>query len=133
MGYIEALEAAGAVVHSDASFGSYQGDWLAFVTYKDQTGLVRGGYGSCSGCDSFAAEFDDSEGCDEHRWHEQPETCEPCAVARVESKSKLAAFGERYLDSIEAPDEVIAEFVEQSVWDMSAPEVVAWVKALTPP
>ena len=40
--YIDALRAAGATVHAGRSFGSYQGDWLARVTYNGVTGFVAG-------------------------------------------------------------------------------------------
>lgn len=57
MGYQLAMEVAGATVHAFKEFGSYQGTWLAKVTYQDQTGWVEGWYGSCTGCDAFQGEF----------------------------------------------------------------------------
>ncbi len=58
MGYQSCLEKAGAKVFDFKEFGSYQGDWLAFVEYNGEKGIVKGSYGSCSGCDAFQAEFD---------------------------------------------------------------------------
>lgn len=58
--YEETLELAGATVHIFQEFGSYQGDWWARVTYNGVTGWVTGSYGSCSGCDAFHGEFDDT-------------------------------------------------------------------------
>lgn len=58
MGYSEALEKAGCEILDFKEFGSYQGTWLAFVKYNGERGIVEGSYGSCSGCDSFQAEFD---------------------------------------------------------------------------
>ncbi len=54
-GYDDALRLAGAEVHAYESFGSYQGIWLAKVTYQGKTGWVRGYFGSCSGCDGLQA------------------------------------------------------------------------------
>lgn len=38
-------------------FGSYQGDWLMVTTDGEEYQIYKGGYGSCSGCDSYEAEF----------------------------------------------------------------------------
>lgn len=114
-GYKEALEAAGATVHAYEAFGSYQGDWLAHVTYNGITGLVRGSYGSCSYCDAFESEFDYDADKDPHYM------------------TKLAAFGAQYLTDIQTPDKLYTEFAEQSSWDMDAQEVVDWIKNIYPP
>ena len=58
MGYEMCLEKAGAKVHKFKNFGSYQGEWWAFVTFKRKKGWVSGSFGSCSFCDSFEREFD---------------------------------------------------------------------------
>ena len=50
MSYQEALQASGVDVHAFESFGSYQGTWLAHVTYAGETGLIEGSFGSCSPC-----------------------------------------------------------------------------------
>ena len=57
MSYQSALEAAGAEVLEFEEFGSYQGEWLALVRVGGVLGVAEGCYGSCSGCDSFEAEF----------------------------------------------------------------------------
>lgn len=54
MGYTEALEATGAKVKEYKEFGSYQGTWIAII---EDGRFIEGSYGSCSGCDSFQAEF----------------------------------------------------------------------------
>ena len=64
MSYNEALEAAGAKVLEFATFGSWQGEWVALVEYKSEVGWVQGSFGSCSHCDSFEAEFG---------WHDEEE------------------------------------------------------------
>lgn len=69
MSYKLCLEKAGAKVHKFESFGSYQGEWWALVTFNGETGWINGSYGSCSGCDAFEAEFscsyEDEENLDE--------------------------------------------------------------------
>jgi len=57
MAYQECLEKAGAEIISFKEFGSYQGEWMAMVRFNGETGIVQGYYGSCSGCDSYEAEF----------------------------------------------------------------------------
>jgi len=57
MGYSESLEAAGAKVIAYEQFGSYQGDWGAYVELNGNKYIITGSYGSCSGCDAFEAEF----------------------------------------------------------------------------
>jgi len=46
MSYQIALEAAGAKILAFKEFGSYQGDWWAKVTYKNEMGWIKGCYGS---------------------------------------------------------------------------------------
>lgn len=79
MSYSSALEAAGCEVLEYEYTGSYQGEWYALVKYGDEVGIVTGSYGSCSGCDSFEAEFNYND-------DEKPDYQE-----------RLAAFGETYL------------------------------------
>jgi hypothetical protein len=127
MSYETALEAAGAVVHDFQSFGSYQGDWLAKVTYQGVTGFVRGSYGSCSGCDSFEAEFGyHQEGCDDHSWKSEP-GCSACQIVHDKYQRKLALFGEGYLDYIVSHEELVYEFAAQAAWDYDAREILDWL------
>jgi len=81
MGYKLALEAAGWKVHAFQHFGDYSGTWLAIVS-KDAgpREVIRDSYGSCTVCDSFQAEFEDSD-------------LEDDPLGYVE---RLKAFGERY-------------------------------------
>lgn len=57
MSYQLALEAAGCEVLDFVEFGCYQGEWLALIRKDGVLGVCEGSYGSCSGCDSFEAEF----------------------------------------------------------------------------
>jgi len=111
MSYEQAMEAAGATVHQYESFGSYQGDWWAHVTYNGTTGFVTGSYGSCSGCDAFQAEFG---------WDDKKETDYP---------QRLAAFGAEYLDNIMTYDQAVTEASRNVDWDLDAEEMVNWIKA----
>lgn len=110
MAYQESLIAAGADVKEFKHFGSYQGTWLALLS--DGT-VSEGSYGSCSGCDSFEAEF----GCSER-----------------EDKNylvKLASFGKQYLENLETLDEIIARYIkkcsEAYAWEDDK-EILRWLK-----
>lgn len=109
MSYKAALVAAGADVMAFEEFGSYQGDWWAAVMYRGEMGFVRGSYGSCSGCDSFQAEFtsayEDTPGYNE----------------------RLAKFGESYLDVLYTQEQAIKEAGRNSEWDSEADLMVAFV------
>lgn len=107
MSYIKCLELAGATVEMERSFGSYQGDWWARVEYKGVRGWVHGSYGSCSGCDSFEAEFGSTESeCEEHRWKEAPPIpCGKCTEARLIKDRRMALFGEGYLSDLMTQEE----------------------------
>ena len=110
MSYKTCLEKAGANVLDYKEFGSYQGDWLAFVEYMGQKGIVTGSYGSCSGCDAFEAEFrfknsepEEYEGRyykNGYIWDEDNEcSVEEFEISKQEYDNKLAEFGRRYLES----------------------------------
>lgn len=109
MSYCEAMEAAGATVHQYEEFGSYQGDWYAKVTYKGETGWVHGWYGSCSGCDSFQAEFDyNSNYCNDHKYSYDEKfksTCSACIEQGNNYNKRLAEFGENYLMQLMTQEE----------------------------
>ena len=77
MSYLAALEAAGAHVEAFVEFGSYQGEWVAKIGHDR---YIIGSYGSCSGCDTFEAEFGwDGDEKDDYQ-------------------QRLADFGKTYLD-----------------------------------
>lgn len=123
MSYETCLEKAGAEILDFKEFGSYQGEWLAFVYYKGEKGIVQGSYGSCSGCDAFEAEFDY---CEEpeisgdkfykngRTWDEDNECSEEEyyeAIAIYEKR--LSDFGKSYLESDGKPDLYSKEHYEQ--------------------
>lgn len=110
MSYQEALEAAGAVVHDFQEFGSFQGDWLAKVTYNGTTGFVAGYYGSCSGCDAFEGEFG----------------YVPTTDAAYQER--LAAFGREYLDGLGDGAALVARFTADLSWDGDASSVIEWLR-----
>jgi hypothetical protein len=136
MGYREALEAAGAKVTAYESFGSWQGDWLARVTYEGRDGIIAGSYGSCSYCDAFDAEFGLSydEWCEDHDGEPAVASCEGCvraARAAVTKNMRLVRFGRSYLDSIMTPDELaryVARITEEAEWDTDAPAILTWLR-----
>ena len=135
MSYYEALEAAGAKVFEFKEFGSYQGDWWAFVEYEGVIGWITGSYGSCSGCDAFEGEFwGGYENCDKHRWERDPDIlseCHNCQSANAEYNKKLADFGRSYLSDMFTNENAITEASRYIEWDSDAVEMVAWIKAIS--
>lgn len=130
MGYSEALEAAGAKILAFQEFGSYQGDWFALVEYKDKKGFASGSYGSCSGCDSFQAEFDyTEEQCSEHMWSADAPACADCDENKANYQKRLAEFGEGYLEELMSQEEAEKSAARNLEWDLDAKEMVDWVKA----
>jgi len=110
MDYEDALKEAGAEVLLYEMFGSYQGDWLAKVKYKNVVGWVHGYYGSCSGCDAFEAEFD---------WGFDDEP---------DFKERLAKFGRPYLNDMLTQEEVEKKCSKNLDWDCNAQEMVDYLK-----
>ena len=106
MSYAQAMKAAGATISAYESFGSYQGDWWALVTYEGKTGYVTGSYGSCSGCDAFEAEFG---------WEDR------------DDPEKLSAFGKGYLEQMMSFEEAIKEASRNIEWDYEAEKIVQWL------
>jgi hypothetical protein len=138
MSYCKTLEAAGAVIHCFEEFGSYQGDWLALVTYQGKTGWVNGSYGSCSGCDSFQAEFgyyDEPENTyEEWKTSWRREEDEDLSIERYEFVKqdflhRYSEFGEGYLESLMTQQEIEKHLSENLDWDMSAQEMLDFVIA----
>jgi hypothetical protein len=111
-GYREALVAAGADVIDFNEFGSYQGDWWALVRYRGEVGWIHGSYGSCSGCDSFEAEFGFSD-------RESPEY-----------PAKLAAFGTTYLGTLMTHAQALEHAKRNLEWDSDAQEMVDWMTSI---
>lgn len=90
-GYKAALKAAGATVHEFQEFGSYQGDWYAFVSYDGEHGFIHDYYGSCSGCDAFEAEVG-------YKYSKTDDAYQ----------QELATFGKSYLNNILSLDDALA-------------------------
>lgn len=135
MSYQQALEAAGATVHEFESFGSYQGDWYALVTYNGEKGWIHGWFGSCSGCDSFEAEFgwEDRETCNEHEYKGTDEiraACLGCQEAKKRYTEKLAAFGKPYLEGMQASGIILTELDKEKSWDGESERAAAWIRRI---
>lgn len=130
--YESALVAAGAKVLVFNSFGSYQGDWWAKVEYKGTLGWTNGSYGSCSGCDSFQAEFDYTEDqCEDHRFEpSEAINCSLCEKKKEEKAKKLAHFGAQYLDDV-----LLSQFDAEKTaskhlgWDSEAQEMLSFIQS----
>lgn len=134
MSYDRAMEAAGAKVLEFKQFGSYQGDWWAFVEFNGQRGWVHAAYGSCSGCDAFEAEM----GWDSHEHgftyvsvtdiEEWGDTCSTCQSY----KEKMRRFGADYLEGIMTQNEAekMADQSANEEWaDEESKEAAAFVRS----
>jgi len=131
MGYKESLELAGAVVHDYQEFGSYQGDWWAYVTYEGVKGWVHDYFGSCCGCDAFQGEF----GYDLNHYHgdkymdadydDLDLSCPQCQAI----KQKMIDFGKKYLENILNQDQAEEDAGENLSWDMDATDMLNFVKS----
>lgn len=139
MGYQEALEAAGAKVIDSLYTGSYQGSWGSIVELHGIKGLVTGAYGSCSGCDSFQAEFDyDTKPkikdgkyyINGNTWDEEDAvTYEVYETALAAYNKKLSDFGAYYLKQIFNKQDIenkIASFKDDDWFDTEEKELYDW-------
>lgn len=139
MGYSEALEKAGCKILDFNEFGSYQGTWLAFVEYNGEKGIVEGSYGSCSGCDSFQAEFDYTDEPSEKvgkyykaYWADEDDeiTKEEYDELKKAADTKLADFGRSYLSGglygKEHYQNKLANLKEDDWFDEEQKEVCQW-------
>lgn len=110
--YASALAATGVVVLDFEEFGSYQGDWWSEVKFPNgEVYYVNGSYGSCSGCDSFEAEFGWDDGDKPDYLH------------------RLKEFGLDYLTDCMTLDQAIDQAGRNLSWDMDAQEMVNWLTA----
>jgi len=133
-----ALEATAAIVLYYEAFGSYQGDWVAFIHYDGQLGVVVGSYGSCSGCDAFEAEFGGGHGVanDEeyeyHAWNQNKPGCEECE----KEAQKLVDFGKSYCEfalvTLEEVDQKMGRASDDEEWDSDSGEVAKLLKKIRP-
>lgn len=108
--YHWALLEVGAEVHAFQDFGSYQGDWLAKVTYKGKTGWIHDYYGSCSGCDNFEDECDNTSRT-KKAWH-----------------SFAVKFCKDYLDDIRTYEDVLETCSKNTNWDTDAKDMIKFLK-----
>lgn len=130
MSYQDALEAAGAEVLLWHEFGSYQGDWWSKVKIDDKQAWVSGSYGSCSGCDSFQAEFGYQDGqCEDHVYgsDSHPE-CEACQLRAKDYHDRLESFGNDYLQNSMTQEQAEAEASKNIEWDVEAESMLQWLK-----
>ena len=114
MGYKLALEAAGWQVHAFQSFGCYSGTWLAAVS-KDggPREVIRDTYGSCALCDTFTADFEDSDYEDDPAGYD----------------ARLKVFGERYT-ALPFSHEIMRltrELDDDEYLDPDDEELLAWL------
>lgn len=133
MGYSECLEIAGCKIIEFKEFGSYQGDWLAFVEYNNEYGFVQGAYGSCSGCDAFYAEFDGNYTYIENgKFFVDFDEVDERAYKKAESDlhERKCAFGKSYLVGglygIEYYQRLLDEILKDDWFDEERKEYCEW-------
>jgi hypothetical protein len=121
MGYISAIEAAGAVVHDHMRTGDWQGTFIAFVTYGSNTGIVRMEFGSCSHCDPYERLLSD-------RWDEvntPVDGVDGVDVSYDLTDEEEAEFGKPYLAHVEYICDVIIAYKKMAEHDVDMDAVVA--------
>ena len=136
------LEKAGAEVLAFKEFGDYQGSWYALVKYKGETGIASGGYGSCSGCDSFQAEFDWSSS-DPHeidgKYYKSYYADADDEITKEEyddlikgQDERYAIFGEKYLRGLydEQRAEKLRNKTDDDWFDSEELDIVNWALGL---
>jgi hypothetical protein len=130
MGYKECLELAGATVIDHKEFGSYQGDWIAYVEYKGERGFIKDYYGSCSQCDAYEAEFGFISHFhidDKYYYPHSDGYKNNCKLCQKE-KLKAIKFGEEYLKDILDYSDILKEISKNLQWDTSANEMLDFIK-----
>jgi len=115
MGYIRALEAAGATVHDNYRTDDWQGTWIAHVTYEGKTGFACGYFGSCEVCDSWQS-FEEEHHDNGRNW--------------LISREKRAEFGRGYLRHLDTLEDLKARYQEQASWDLEADSTLDWLNKL---
>jgi len=128
MGYREALERAGAKVLAFEEFGSYQGEWWAWVYYNGRYGWVSGSFGSCSECDSFESEFGDlshkhGDGTRIYAHSDLNLVCPAC----IDLHERLAEFGQQYLSGLMTTEKALEVASRNLSWDTEADAMVAFI------
>lgn len=119
--YDDLLRWHGAAVLAYQKFGSYQGDWYALVEWEGRRFWIHDYYGSCSGCDALESET----GYHYHySYKKYPNPCPECG--KIEHNFHALARG--YLGSPMTYEEVIAYAAKNGAWDVSAEEMVSWIK-----
>ena len=113
--YMSALEAAGATVLAYKEFGTYQGEWYAYVEYQGQRGWIEGSYGSCTMCDAFEAEF--GYGYDDE-------------IDAADFDARLKSFGESYLPPAESSVNILKYLDEAEEWDEAPREAAYWIRSI---
>jgi hypothetical protein len=111
-GYEQALWATGVKVLGFATFGSYQGDWWAYVEFPNRERyFINDTYGSCTVCDAFEARFSEGSPSDPDYLH------------------RLRDFGLEYLAACMTAEQALQRAGENVEWDFDANDMVSWVKA----
>lgn len=129
IGYKAALEVCGAKILEYKEFGSYQGDWYAILIYNEKTLLIGGGYGSCSGCDSFQSDF---SGDNVIQSYEEafPEELKAEDYDVGYKLDDLKKFGLKYLNDPLNIEDIIKEKTNDLVWDNEAQEIINWINTI---
>lgn len=115
MSYKLALEAAGFTVHRIKYFGSWSGQWVAYVTDPEgNQGFIQDWYGSCSVCDAFEADvgwepWDDAEEDEKEQYNR-----------------KVKEFGTRYYNTLLTEEQLWKVF--DTSWDATDADLAAFIE-----
>lgn len=110
MSYKQSLLSTGHTVLEYAEFGDYSGSWYSIVAIKDYSILVGGQFGSCTGCDSFLAEFE---------YDLEPGT--------PEYEEKLKSFGLKLLNNPLSVEVELKQAISDSAWDLDSVKKSEWL------
>jgi len=91
--YTIVAQAKGQEVVKYETFGSYQGEWLMISKDKENYYIYRDSYGSCSGCDSYEAEFGWNEDITEEHAKLFSANYEPFITIPIEKYEKMKKEG----------------------------------------
>lgn len=137
--YAQALEVCGASVYEHKRFGSYQGDWIAYVKFNDSKFFVHGTFGSCSVCDHFESEMSHSKwdvysiaealnGEDTYIWWEESSPRPLTETEKTELRGEVRTIGQRYLDDPLTYEQMIEQASRYIDWDADAEAMVEFIE-----
>jgi hypothetical protein len=103
-------------------FGSYQGEWLLVSKGHDNYFIYKGSFGSCSGCDSFEAEFGYREGITVERAKNFADGYDPFLIVPKDTMKNICKKKKLL--------EIIPKNIRDGVYDISLPNAAIDIAVL---